>query len=221
MACSHCWYLTKMLSLTKKSDEPVVAPHWHPNFRNFEKLPDTKVVRTAVFINTAAIALAAGMVLWVGFKEYNNRSIREQIARAEADIAANAKQNAEATRLSKIFSEQAKKIDEVSAFLAAPISPLEYVTVLAQTQPKEIVLDYLDTRLGDVGKSAVYTIRGRVAGSPDQASGLASNYVELLKAQPRLAQVFESISMNRINRDAGGGLVFEITLTVKATPKAK
>lgn len=210
-----------MLSLTKKSDEPVVAPHWHPNFRNFEKLPDTKVVRTAFFINTAAIALAAGMVLWVGFKEYNNRSIREQIARAEADIEANKKQNADATRLSKTFAEHAKKIDEVSAFLSVPITTLEYVTVLAKDQPKEIVLDYLDTRLNESGKAPIYTIRGRVAGSPDQASGLASNYVDQLKAKPRFAEVFQAISMNRINRDANGGLIFEITLTVKSADKAK
>ena len=56
-----------MLSLTKKSDsEPVAAPLWHTNFRNFEQLPDTKVVRTTFFVNTAAIAIAAGLLLWLG-----------------------------------------------------------------------------------------------------------------------------------------------------------
>ena len=45
------------LSLTKKSDaQSAVAPVWHPNFRNFERLPDTKVVRTTFFVNTAAQA---------------------------------------------------------------------------------------------------------------------------------------------------------------------
>ena len=48
-----------MLSLTKKSDAvPVAAPLWHTNFRNFDRLPDTKVVRTAFFVNTAAGAVA-------------------------------------------------------------------------------------------------------------------------------------------------------------------
>lgn len=213
-----------MLSLKRKSDaQPVAAPRWHTNFRNFEKLPDTKVVRTAFFINTAAVAIAAGMLLWVGYREYTNLSIREQIAQAEADIEANKRQNAEATRLSRLFVEETKKIDEAAAFVRLPVSPLEYVRILGETRPKEILIDHLETRtLGDNPKIAtVYTLRGRVAGSPDQASGIASLYVDTLRAQPRLSEVFESISLDKINRDATGSfLVFEILLTLK-TPGAK
>jgi hypothetical protein len=213
-----------MLSLKRKSDaQPVAAPRWHTNFRNFEKLPDTKVVRTAFFINTAAVAVAAGMLLWVGYREYTNLSIREQIAQAEADIEANKRQNAEATRLSRLFVEETKKIDEAAAFVRLPVSPLEYVRILGETRPKEILIDHLETRtLGDNPKIAtVYTLRGRVAGSPDQASGIASLYVDTLRAQPRLSEVFESISLDKINRDATGSfLVFEILLTLK-TPGAK
>ena len=47
-----------MLSLLKKKSEAAAAPTvpaWHPNFRNYEKLPDLKVVRTAFFVNGAAI----------------------------------------------------------------------------------------------------------------------------------------------------------------------
>ena len=32
-------------------------PAWHPNFRNYEKLPDIKVVRTAFFVNGVNCAL--------------------------------------------------------------------------------------------------------------------------------------------------------------------
>ena len=50
-----------MLSLLKKKPDAAAAnltPAWHPNFRNFERLPDTKVVRTTFFINGGAIAVA-------------------------------------------------------------------------------------------------------------------------------------------------------------------
>ncbi len=208
-----------MLSLKKKSDaQPVAAPRWHTNFRNFERLPDTKVVRTAFFINTAAVAVASGLLLWVGYREYTNMSIREQVARAEAEIQANSKQNAEATRLSKLFAEQIKKFDEANAFLQIPISPLEYAGIIGETLPKEILIDYLDTRVVPAGtKTPVnYSLRGRVAGSPDQASGIASQYVDILRAQPRLMEVFEVIDLQRIDRDVSGGfLAFEITLTVR------
>jgi hypothetical protein len=214
-----------MLSLKRKSDaQPVTAPRWHPNFRNFERLPDTKVVRTAFFINTAAVAVAVGMVLWVGNKEYTNYSIREQIAQAQGEIEANTRQNAEAVRLSKQFAEESKKMAEAAVFLRIPISPVEYTAIIGGTMPREIVIDFLDTRaLGENAKvGAVYQIRGRVAGSPDQASGVASQYVDTLRAHPRLSEVFSNISLNKINRDASGGfLAFEILLTVKVPGATK
>lgn len=214
-----------MLPLKKKSDaQPAAALRWHPNFRNFEKLPDTKVVRTAFFINTAAIAAAAGMLLWVGYREYTNLSIREQIAQAEADIEANKRQNAEATRLSRAFLEQSKRIEEAAAFTRIPISPLEYVDLVASVMPREVLIDSLDTRvLGDNPKTPTqYQLRGRVAGSPDRASGIANQFVDLLREQPRLAEVFESVVLRNINRDASGAfLAFEIALTLKPSPGGK
>ena len=43
-----------MLSLLKKKPDAAAAnqtPAWHPNFRNFERLPDTQVVRPTFFVN--------------------------------------------------------------------------------------------------------------------------------------------------------------------------
>jgi hypothetical protein len=213
-----------MLSLKRKSDaQPVAAPRWHANFRNFERLPDTKVVRTAFFINTAAVAAAVGVILWLGNAEYKNHAIREQIAVAEADIEANKRPNAEAVRLSKQFADETKKFVEAAAFLNIPITPLEYAAIIGETMPREVLIDFLETKTwGDNPKvPTVYQLRGRVAGSPDQASGVASQYVDTLRAHPRLSQVFASITLNKINRDVSGGfLAFEILLTVKA-PGAK
>src|SRR4051812_47420753 len=114
-----------MLSLTKKSDaEPTAASPWHTNFRNFERLPDTKVVRTTFFINTAAIAIAVGMVFFFASREYTNRGLQEQITEAKRQIATNAKQNAEAIRLSNVFLDEQKRLDEVVAFTKVPITVL-------------------------------------------------------------------------------------------------
>jgi hypothetical protein len=209
-----------MLSLTKKSDaQPVAAPQWHTNFRNFERLPDTKVVRTTFFINTAAIAIAVGAVLWLASREYSNHSLQEQIAEAKRQVASNAKQNGEALRLSKVFLEEQKKIEEVAAFVKSPVSAVEFLDLLGQTMPKEIIIDYVETRLGDA-KNSAFQIRGRVAGSPDQASGLASSYVDLLRAHPRISAVFDPITLNRIDRNANGTyMLFDISLNVKAEKK--
>src|SRR6266403_1650381 len=106
-----------MLSLTKKSDEPVAAPLWHTNFRNFERLPDTKVVRTTFFVNTAAGAVAIAMLMWLGYGEYRLHNLGEQIAAAQREIDANAKQNTEALRQSKIFADEDRKLADAEAFL--------------------------------------------------------------------------------------------------------
>lgn len=209
-----------MLSLSKKSDaQPAAAPLWHTNFRNFERLPDTKVVRTTFFINTAAIAIAVGMLLWVGSRELTNRSVLEQVAEAQRQIEANKVQNAEAIRLSKAFAEEQKKLDEAAAFVKVPISPLEFVDLIGQTMPKEFIIDVLDMRVTDA-RNPVFSLRGRVAGSPDTASGLASSYVDMLRANPQLGSIFDPITLNRIDRNSDGFyMTFDISLTLKSEKK--
>ena len=93
-----------MLSLSKKSDEQAdVEPLWHPDFRNVERLPDTKVVRTTFFINTAAIATTLALIMWLGYREFHIRTHDHQIAEAEHQIDTNSRQNKEALRLSPDF----------------------------------------------------------------------------------------------------------------------
>jgi hypothetical protein len=61
-----------------------------------------------------------------------------------------------------------------------------------------------------------------VAGTPDQASGAASSYVDRLRAHPRLGQVFDSIVLNNLSRGASTSyLTFDITLKGKAGGKEK
>lgn len=205
-----------MLSLKKKSDaQPAAAPLWHPNFRDFERLPDTKVVRTTFFINTAAIAAAVVMVLWLGFREYNGHNIGQQVAEANSQIESNRKQNDEAIKQAKIFADEEKKLAEAAAFMKVPISPLEFVHVLGETLPKDISINYVDSRIVDP-KNSQFQIRGRIAGSPDLASGIASKYVDSLRADGRITKVFSAVTLNRLDRDpAGGFMVFEITLAIK------
>jgi hypothetical protein len=210
------------LPLTKKSDAEAAPPLWHTNFRNFERLPDTKVVRTTFFINTGAVAVTVCLLLWFGYQEYHIYNLGEQIAAAQKDIDANSKQNKEALRLSKIFADEDKKLVEVANFQRAPISPAELVTLLGQTLPKEIAVMSLDASLAPrIGTGSVQ-IRGQVAGTPDQAAGTASSYVDMLRSHPRLGTVFDSIVLANLNRDAGSNsLMFDISMKVKSDTKEK
>src|ERR1700712_5148904 len=119
-----------MFSLSKKSDDLSGAePLWHSNFRNSERLPDTKVVRTTFFVNTAAIALTLALFLWTGYREFHIRSLEDQIT--------------EALRLSQVFASEEKKLLEAENFLNTPISSSEFISLLSQTLPKEISIEYV------------------------------------------------------------------------------
>ena len=210
------------LSLSKKSDaQPAVAPVWHPNYRNFERLPDTKVVRTTFFINTAAVAVALSLLLWLGYREMHIRSLNELVADAQRQIDGNLKQSTEAIRLSKVFADEEKKLVDTAAFINTPVPPMDFVLTLAQSLPKEIALESIDLRLSGAPPFQC-TLRGIVAGTADQATGVASSYIDQLRAQPRIGGIFDPISLTTLDRDAARGvLVFEIVMKVKTNPKEK
>lgn len=210
-----------MLSLTKKSDaEPVAAPLWHTNFRNFDRLPDTKVVRTTFFVNTAAGALAIALLLFVGYREYRIYNLGEQIAGAQREIDGNANKNTEALRLSQIFTDEDKKLTEAEAFLKVPILASEYVELIGQTLPKEISIDLADLRIPADPKSQLFVLRGVVAGTRELAAGTASSYVDQLRAHPRLGALFDPITLDKLTPDASTGFMsIEVSLKVKTEGK--
>ena len=209
-----------MLSLAKKSEDQLGAePLWHADFRNLERLPDTKVVRTTFFVNTASIAATLALLLWTGYREYHIHTLDGQIAESQQQIDSNIKQNREALRLSQVFVAEEKKLHEAEEFLHAPISPSEFVGLLGQTLPKEVSIEYAETRLADA-KNRVFIVRGLVAGTRDQASGSASSYVDTLRANPRLGAIFDPIVLEKLNPDGSSGLLaFEISLKVKQEGK--
>src|SRR5438105_3777790 len=137
-----------MSLLQKKSDAPAVPelPAWHPNFRNYEKLPDIKVVRTAFFVNAAAISLALALATYAAFKEWQLHVVRAQIGDRQAQIDRDKKASDQAIALFKKFQAEEARINEVDAFLRSKPLVSALVIHLAQTMPPRIAIDSLDLR---------------------------------------------------------------------------
>src|SRR5688500_1510490 len=178
-----------MLSLLKRksdADSAPAQPAWHPNFRNYEKLPDIKVVRTAFFINALAILVTLSFATYLGFREYNLRIVKQQIDQVQAQIDAEKKASDQAIALFKKFQTEETKLLEVDTFVTSkpPVSAL--LLRLAKTLPKNIALDDFDLR--DAG----LTLRLSVRGDPAAASGYATAYLEQLRADKELTQ-FSSV----------------------------
>lgn len=208
--------------LRKKGDAgPVTAPLWHPNFRNYERLPDTKVVRTAFFVNVLTGGIAACLLLYTGFNEFRIRSLNQQVADSQQQIDNRSAQNAEALRLSQVFAEEEKKLAEAIAFTTVAIPPTEFVTLLGETLPKEIAIEYMDLRYADTTGPMV-VLRALAAGSPEQASGAASSYADVFRTHPRFIAGVEKADITNVNRDASRGVItFEVVLRLKVPGKDK
>jgi hypothetical protein len=204
-----------MLSLLKKKSEANApqVPAWHPNFRNFERLPDTKVVRTAFFINVFAITLTLVLLFYVGRREWELRVLRMQVADKQQQIDRDKPGSDQAVELFKKFQAEEAKLLEVESFVKSKLIVSELLIHLGQTLPKNIALDRFDLRENGL------TIGATVRGAPDQASGQATAYIEQLRADKELAR-FDTITPTSSDRNpTTGRITIEVFLHLKSTGK--
>jgi hypothetical protein len=182
-----------MLSLSKKKSE-ADAPQsaaWHPNFRNHGNLPDIKVVRTAFFVNGAAILLAVSLAIYFGYKEWTLHVLRGQIAAADTLIRHDKPVSDQALAQFKKFQTEEIRINEVEAFLKSKPSISRLIIHLGRTLPPNIALD--SVILADNGLVIRISVRGGDAGP-----GYANAYLEQLKVDKVLTERFEPAEMTTI-----------------------
>ncbi len=205
-----------MLPLLKKKSKAEDAPQvssWHPNFRNYEKLPDIKVVRTAFFVNGAAIFIALSLAIYFGFKEWQLRVINGQTATVQSQIGRDKRTSDQAVAVFKKFQAEEAKLNEVDTFVKSKPSYATLLMRLGETLPPNIAIDSVDLR--DTGMFLRLSVRG----APDAASGYATKYLDLLRADKQLAifDTFEFTSTPTPN-PATGKMAVEFFLHLKGAP---
>lgn len=210
-----------MLPFLKKKSEAAAAPlvpHWHPNFRSFEKLPDIKVVRTAFFVTGASITVALALLIFFGVQEWQLRGLRTQIADWQAQIDKNKPASDQAVALYKKFQAEEARIIEIEAFLKSKPILSDLLIHIGQTLPTNMALDGLDFR--DNGLVMRLTVRG----TSDAALGYATNYLEQLRGDKRLAAFDEFTITTSTRNPSTGRLAVEMFLRyrpVAGTPAKK
>lgn len=207
-----------MLSLLKKKPDAAAAaavlPPWHPNFRNFERLPDTKVVRTAFFVNAVAIVIALLALLWFAYQEYQIHDLNHQIEQWDTQINRDKRASDQAIALYKKFQTEAGRVSDVEAFVRSKPVVSDLLLHLGQTLPPNIALDSFDLR------ENALRLTGTIRGAPDLASGYATAYVDLLRADAFFAARAEDIAMTNLTRNVQSGrLNLELVLKLKSTDK--
>ena len=205
-----------MASLIKPRAEnagPVVPP-WHPDLRLVDRLPDTKVVRTAFFVNGAAILVAVLLALWALRDEWELHVLNTQIADTQKQIDRDKLPSAQAVALFGKFKNEEARIRDVSEFVNSRPAISGVILRLAETLPPKLALASLD--FGNLG----LTLRGIIRGAPDQASGDASAYLDQLKADKELAKTFDEMSLTGLSRNpTTNRLTVELFLRFKGAKK--
>ena len=200
----------------KKTNE--TAPHelcWHPDFRDLSHLPDVKVVRTAFFINSAAILAMLIMGVWFGFREFQLHDRNRQIAEWQRQIDRDRFASAQAVVQFKKFQLEEARFKEVEKFVKSKPVFSEVLLHLAETLPSSVAFDSLD--FSDVN----FTLRGVIRGTPDLAAGYASNYLQQLKTDPLFLPMFAEITLSSLSQNPQSGrLQFEIKFRLKEVKKS-
>ncbi|MEY2881503.1 MAG: hypothetical protein RLZZ15_3883 [Verrucomicrobiota bacterium] len=204
--------------LKKKSEAVAVplVPAWHPNFRNAEKLPDIKPVRTAFFVNGAAGLVALVALTLVGIREYNLRSLNAQIAEFDVQIGRTKRSSELAVASFKKFQAEEAKVLEVDAFVKSKPVVSDLLLHIGNTLPKNIALDTFDLR--DAGLSLRFTVRG----SSETAGDRANAYLEQLRTDKSLTDKFDDFAITSFSRHATTGrLLVDLFLKFKTAPAKK
>jgi hypothetical protein len=202
-----------MPSLLKKKAEAAASqvPAWHPNFRNYQKLPDIKVVRTAFFINGFAALIAIGLIVGTVVREFALYKKNESIAQIEAQIAKDKPESDRAIALYKKFQDEEKRANEVDAFGKSKPLISAILQRFAETRPRNVALRSIDLRENGI------VLRVSVRGDAVTANTDHVNYVELLKKDAFLSSKFEPAEIKAANTDPSTGfLEGEIHLAIKA-----
>jgi Tfp pilus assembly protein PilN len=207
-----------MLPFLKKQNESEpsvgqgVVP-WHTDFRVVDRLPDTKIVRTTFFINTACVSVVVGLFVYIGTQEFQGLNVRRQISEWQAQINRDGKKGVQAIKLFKQFQTEAAKINEIDTFLKSRPALSEVLTHFGETMPDMVAMENLDLRANSMA------IRCVARGAPDRASSDVNAYVEQLKADKFFTSKFGEVTLNTLARNpATNQLTIDISFKPKAAP---
>lgn len=198
----------------KSESKSAQAPAWHLDFREADRLPDVKPIRTAFFINGVAILIAAATLLNFVYQELQLYSLNSQIDDWQRQIDRDRAPSAQAVKMFQDFQAEEKKLQEAVAFLKSPMDLSVFLLRLGEILPEHITIDAIDWR------GNVITLRGTVIGSPDEASGFASGFVEVLNNDEVFAPAFDDALLTSLMRNPTTGML-SLEIRLQFTPPKK
>jgi len=161
-------------------------PHWRPDFRIPDTLPDIKVIRTDFIVNSLSLLLALLVAVYVIQREYRIYAVNSTISDMRQQVESSESLNRASLAMSAKFTKAAAEIQELEKFYKVPILAHHLIVELARSKPDGVIFNAIkfDESLLKVGKgsSVLYQVN---------LSGLVRNPLDLeaFKAQLNESEV--------------------------------
>lgn len=198
--------------MARKPERPARPPQWHLDLRIEAELPDDNIVGRRFLIHAAATAATVGIALFTGWLAYATFSLRHQVRDWEQRIHDNQAEVREIQRLQREYAVEAGKIDQAHSLVRPQFFVSELVSSIGRTRPDLVAIDIIEwNELGVI-------VRGSVKDKSEPASRLVASYVEVLRADAKIAPLFREIVLTDLDRGtAGETLRFEIVFRLKGS----
>jgi len=214
-----------------KKSKTVAQEPWRPNFRNSERLPDIKVVRTDFLLNLIAAFVALALLGLMAYREYEAADLASRTSDLQGRIRSLNKEDKEHNAASQAFAREMQQVQEASKFLASPVNPVHYLLEVAELQPPQGVLtsfDFIPVSIerGKGKKATVETfhriiIKGYMYPAPDKTpTQLIYEFQQGIRDMPAVEGRLRSAELQSAERDPDfDRFVYSIQLEL-ATPGA-
>lgn len=207
----------------KRSKRGTVQPNWRPNFRNEQRLPDIKVVRTGFLLNFISAAILATAVFVFGYREYQASILASSIDELQTEMTKVTKAHKTAQENYNKFKAAEARFEEINSFLTTIIAPGDFLDAVAVNLPAEGVI--LEFSYGTSASKNISTITVSLSGSMDpgttrDAPSMITQFERALIEDPRIAEVLNQKSLSfRPDLRFPGSFTFDLTIEMGAKKK--
>lgn len=127
-----------------KKSKAVAHEAWRPDFRNAERLPDIKVVRTDFLLNLVTAFIAVAIIGFVVYREYEASALASRVQTQLDEEKRLTPDDRAAQRATATFMTDLERLQEAASFSDTPVKADQYILRLAELLPVQGVFSNVD-----------------------------------------------------------------------------
>jgi hypothetical protein len=215
------------MALSFKKANKVVMQSWRPDFRDFDRLPDVKRIRTDFLLNSVTGVLSLSLLIWLILNITTVSSLRGQVGELDQKIEANSAANRDNIQLNNQFQTHSRYIEQMVRFGTQPIHPIPLLEELAMNRPTEVLLSGLSlnpvvTRVGNQDRvNYSLGLQGTVRdGGSRDSSAIITDFRNALGAFNSLSSYVQDTQLSSFTRNVEQGF-FNFNIQVSLDPARK